>query len=333
MILVTGAAGLLGRELLRQLSAEGMGARGVDLQAIPSANAAETLVGDLLDPGFCREACRGVETVIHTAARQHHSQMPRWGREQFFCGNSEMTQNLARAASVSGSKHFIFLSSDMVYGMPPKRPLTEEDSPQPIGPYGRSKQSCERACSVARPHGVCVTVFRPRLLIGPGRLGVLQKLFDRIRQGRTVPILGSGNHRYQMVSVADVATACVLAVKQPADGIFNLGSSDPPGVRTLLNQLCRRAGSSSQVRCLPAWIANAALWALHTARIAPLAPEQFLIAGVDYVLDTSKAQRVFGWQPRLADVDMLWSAYQTYVAGLGERADLTSSPGIRPSAA
>jgi len=331
MILVTGAGGLLGRELIRQLSEAGLSSRGLDHRK-PTYSATESIVGDLLRPDDCRIACHGISTVVHTAARHHHSPMPRWGREQFFDANVEMTHNLVRAAEKAGVRHFIYISTDMVYGIPPKRPLTEVDVPAPLGPYGRSKQSSERTCLIARPHGMCVTIFRPRLLIGPGRLGVLQRLFDRIRLGQAIPVLGSGLHRYQMASVSDVAAACILAVKNPLDEIFNLGSADPPPVRTLLSQLCRRANSTSKLRFLPFSIARAALWGLHAARLAPLVPEQFLAAGVDFVLDTTKAQTLLGWQPRLTDVDMLWSAYESYVATLSS-GPYTAPQGFRPTAA
>ena len=60
-----------------------------------------------------------------------------------------------------------------------------------------------------------------------------------------------------------------------------------------------------------------ALWSLHAVRMATLVPEQFRIADVDYVLDTTRAARAIGWRPQLSDADMLWSAYRTYVANAG----------------
>jgi dTDP-glucose 4,6-dehydratase len=224
-----------------------------------------------------------------------------------------MTRNLVDAAAVASVKQFVMLSSDMVYGLPPARPLTECDEPRPIGPYGRSKLASERICAQARSRGLRVTILRPRLIIGSGRLGVLRRLFDRIRLGRSVPIIGPGHQRYQMVSVSDVADACILAIQNPCDETLNLGSADPPTVRELLADVILRAGSRSRLLSLPRWMARAALWSLDAVRMAPLMPEQFCIADVDYVLDTTKAERVLGWRPRLTDADMLWSAYQTYV--------------------
>ncbi|HSW47434.1 MAG TPA: NAD(P)-dependent oxidoreductase [Phycisphaerae bacterium] len=333
MILVTGAAGLVGRELVSQLIGRGEAVRGIDLLPADMPDRSrfssqpreglDLLTADLLDPAACRKACDGVATVVHTAARQHHSGVPRWGRERFFAANVEMTRNLVEASIAAGTKHFVLVSSDMVYGLPPGRPLVESDKPRPIGPYGRSKLASEKACIAARDRGLRVTVLRPRLIIGPGRLGILKKLFDCIRQDRRVPLLGSGRNRYQMVSVADVAEACLLAAQHPCDEILNLGSSDPPPVRELLMSLIRRAGSRSRPLPLPRHLAHAALWCLHAVRIAPLVPEQFRIADVDYVLDTTRAGQTLGWRPRLFDPDMLFSAYCTYVDGRSRHGDST----------
>ncbi|MFO0840147.1 MAG: NAD(P)-dependent oxidoreductase [Phycisphaerae bacterium] len=311
MILVTGSAGLLGRELVSQLAEEGPTVRGVDL-AEPPGPPCESMRGDLRDAAVCRSACDGVEAIVHAAALQHHSDVPRFGCERFFAANVSMTRTLLDAALAAGVARIVLVSSDMVYGMPAACPLDESHAPRPIGPYGRSKLESERICEAARARGMRVTILRPRLIIGPGRLGVLRRLFDRIRAGAPVPVLGSGVNRYQMVAVSDVAAACRLALRCEAQGVFNLGSSDPPAVRDLLSELIRRAGSRSRLLTMPAAAANAALWTLHAIRMAPLVPEQFRIASVDYVLDTARAARLLGWTPKQNDVEMLWQAFQTY---------------------
>ena len=326
MILVTGSSGLVGCELVRMLHEAGDDVRGVDC-AEDACNDANRVRGDLLDAADCRRAVEGAEAIVHTAALQHHSGLPRWGRRAFFSANVAMTRNLVTAAVDAGIRHLVFLSSDMVYGVPRGAPFVEMDTPRPIGPYGWSKVESERLCAAARERGMCVTILRPRLIVGPGRLGVLQKLFDRIRANRAVPILGPGTQRYQMVSVADVASACVAAIRKPMDETFNLGSANPPSVRELLGQVIRRAGSTSRLVSLPKLPARAALWSLHAIRCSPLSPEQFRIADVDYVLNTAKAGRMLGWQARLDDADMLWSAYETYASGLSAaRAGRVATP-------
>jgi dTDP-glucose 4,6-dehydratase len=319
MILVTGAAGLVGRELIGQLAAAKHAVRGVDLLSSEPPVGADGFLGDLLDASFCQRACDGIKTVIHAAARQYHSNVPSWGRRRFFDANVRMTRNLVEAAVSAGASHVVFISSDMVYGLPAGKPLTEEDRPRPIGPYGASKLASEEICLAARRRGLRVTIFRPRLIIGPGRLGVLKKLFDRIRAGHSVPMLGDGGNRYQMVAVSDVIAACRLAIQNPVDAVLNLGSAHPPTVRFLLASLCKRADSPSILKPLPRRVARAGLWSLHALRMGPLSPEQFRIADVDYLLDTSRAAEVLGWHPQFSDADMLWSAYETYVTPLSQR--------------
>jgi len=314
-VLITGAAGLLGGALLRALASRGEAVRGLDIRPLADEPLQDVdfLQGDLLDPDTCRRACEGVTAIVHTAALQHGPAMPRWGRRRFFNANVRMTRNLVDAAIERRVEHIVLVSSDMVYGIPRGGPFRECDTPSPIGPYGRSKLASEAACEAARQSGLRVTVLRPRLIIGPGRIGILKRLFDRIRLGRCIPLIGNGRNRYQMVSVADVAAACRLAVETRAEGAFNLGSDAPIPVMDLIRDLCHRAKSSSRVQPTPAWLIHAALWKLQCVRLSPLTPEQFRIANVDYVLDTSRAKKELGWTPHDTDAEMLWQAYQSYV--------------------
>ncbi len=351
MILLTGAMGLVGREILTQAARAALPIRAFDHHrtdpaftlAKPPATL-EHVHGDLLDHDTCRRACRGVDVVIHTAARQYHSGVPRWHMDEFFTANVVMTHNLVTAAVDAGARHLVLVSSDMVYGLPPvrpdpdtasprPRPVREDDPCHPVGPYGRSKLESEQIARAAEAGGLGLTVLRPRLIIGPGRLGVLRRLFDRIRRGARVPLIGDGRNRYQMVAVSDVAAACLLAATGRVAGTFNLGSSDPPSVRELLLELIRRAGSSSRLLPTPAGLMHAALWALHALRAAPLVPEQFRIASVDYVLDTAAARSILGWQPQFSDVDMLWAAYAAYTGTPVDLPDLraSESAGISPA--
>jgi dTDP-glucose 4,6-dehydratase len=302
---------------VRQALAQGLTVRASDL--LPPdprlAGACDQIQADLLDPAACQQACRGVACVVHAAARQHHSDPPKLGRERFFRQNVEMTRNIADAAEGSDVGQLIFVSSDMVYGLPRHKPFDETDIPHPIGPYGRSKLESERVCCAKRGAGMIVTIFRPRLIVGPGRLGILVRLFDRIRAAKSIPLIGNGANRYQMVSVADVAHAVMLAIERQPNGVYNLGSEDVPSEAELLAGVARRAGSSSGLIPTPARLTKAALWVLHAFRLAPLVPEQFCIAAEDYVLDTSAARRDLGWMPRFNDLEMLWQAYQQYVGG------------------
>lgn len=256
-----------------------------------------------------------MNAVVHCAAVQYHDRVPAWSREAHFHQNVAAGAALAAAAEAAGVTRIVYVSSDMAYGVPDTSPLPETYECRPAGPYGRSKLECERNVCAARERGARAAILRPRLIIGPGRLGVLRPLFDRVRAGRAIPLIGAGKNRYQMVAVADVSSACVLCLRRSADGVFNLGSSQPPTVRELLAELCARAGSRSRLVPLPAALVRTALRGLDLFSLAPLAPEQYRLAAVDCVLDTSAARRVLGWQPRHTDIDMLWQAYLAYAHG------------------
>ena len=114
----------------------------------------------------------------------------------------------------------------------------------------------------------------------------MESLFARIRSHQPLLILGDGRNRHHMVAVSDVARACRLALETPAPGTFNIASQDPPTIRELLTEVCRRAGSRSRLVTVPVRPARLALDLLWSLRLSPLNSEQYRIATLDYVLNT-----------------------------------------------
>jgi dTDP-glucose 4,6-dehydratase len=215
-----------------------------------------------------------------------------------------------------GAHELIFFSSDMVYGFPDCSPVPTDHPRRPLGPYGRSKRDAEDLITARMRIGFRCTIFRPRLIVGPGRLGALSKLFRLIAAGRPVPLIGNGKNRYQMASVHDCVSAALHAVRAglPA-GPFNLGSSNPPMVKDLLNGLIEKVGSRSRLLPTPAGAAKATLALLDFARLTLLYPEQFKIADQDYILDIANTASVLGFTPAYDDRQMLFAAYEEYLKG------------------
>jgi nucleoside-diphosphate-sugar epimerase len=207
----------------------------------------------------------------------------------------------------------VFISSTAVYGVPEKHPIEEGDPLVGVGWYGESKIDAEALCRVA---AVETTIVRPKTFIGPERLGVFEILFDWIREGRRIPILGKGDNRYQLLAVEDLVDAIVRAANSPAAAreTFNVGATEFGTVRADLQALIDHAGSSSRLRPVPARPAEIVLRGLELLRLSPLAEWHYRTAHKDSFVDVTKAQRELGWQPRLSNREALIETYDWYLA-------------------
>ena len=230
--------------------------------------------------------------------------------------NVSGTENVLRAARDAGVRRVVFISSTAVYGVPEKHPIEEDDPLVGVGWYGESKIDAEALCRVA---AVETTIVRPKTFIGPERLGVFEILFDWIREGRRIYILGKGHNRYQLLGVEDLVDAIVRAATVPeaARETFNVGATEFATVRSDLQALIDHAGSSSRLTPVPVKPAELALRALELMKLSPLAEWHYKTAHKDSFVDVSKAQRLLGWQPRLSNRDALIETYDWYLANRG----------------
>lgn len=316
---ITGASGFTGQVLARTLMARGDVPLLFDLTPPPTEFAELPFVqGDVGKPADLAKLDLGPDDVVHhLAARQFHLDVPKTGRDAWFAEvNVHGTQSLIEAMKKAGARKLIFFSTDMTYGRPNHLPVTPSHPQRPLGPYGASKLAAERLILAAIADGVMdATIFRPRLIAGAGRLGILAKLFTLIRRSLPVPMIGSGRNRYQMVAVEDCVVAALLAVdKGCPTGPFNLGSDSPPTVRELLNEVVGKAGSRSLIVPTPAKPLKLLLGALDRVGFSLLYPEQFGIADLEIQLDTSSTKAVLGWRPTRRDEDIMVDAYEQFVS-------------------
>ena len=153
------------------------------------------------------------DIVYHFAARLLVPIMPRAEREDYFWQSLYVgTTNVLEWMESKGLRNMVYYTTDMVYGHTVENPRTEEHPCKPIGPYGEAKYQTEHLVDTFREKGFNITLFRPRLIIGHGRLGILEKLFVLVDKNLPVPTIGSGKNYYQFISVGDCAAACLAAV-------------------------------------------------------------------------------------------------------------------------
>jgi dTDP-glucose 4,6-dehydratase len=316
--IITGGSGFTGGHLATALIRRGEKPVIFDLEEPKAANGSiEFVKGDIREPDALKKIGFGSEDVVyHLAARQFHFGVPRRDRDAWFADvNVNGTRCLLEAMSAGAARRMIFFSTDMTYGIPRETPVPPSHPQQPIGPYGRSKVQAEQLLLQARTDfGLKATIFRPRLIAGAGRLGILAKLFRLIQTGLPVPMIGAGKNRYQLIAVEDCVAAALAALgKDCPAGPFNLGSEAPPTVRELLRELIVRAGSRSILVPTPASVLQPALSLLDNLGLTLLYPEQFEIANIDYVLDTGVTTARLGWSPTRSDIDIIFDAYKGFL--------------------
>ncbi len=312
--LITGGAGFLGINLCRYLLARGARVRSLDIAAFqyPERARVEVIDGDVRDAATVERAMADVDIVVHAAAA-----LPLAAPAEIFSTAVEGTALLLKAAAAQGVRHFIFISSTAVYGIPDHHPLLESDRLQGVGPYGESKIQAEALCSSARASGLCVTILRPKSFVGPERLGAFELLYSWAYAGRNFPVLGSGNNRYQLLDVEDLCGAielCASAAPERANDTFNVGAADFGTMRENFQAVLDRAGHGAHVVALPARPAILLLQLAEALHLSPLYRWIYATASQESFVSISRIEARLGFRPRHSNREALIRNYDWYVA-------------------
>ena len=245
--LVTGGAGFIGSNTVDELVRRGHEVAVLDnLSTGKAANLSQvsskiTLIeASVTDPDAVRQACRGVDCVIHLAAQ---TSVPRSVKDPIETDliNVSGTLNVLVGASDAKVKRVVFASSCAVYGQTSTLPIREDAQLAPVSPYGASKQIGEIYGRVFQElYGIefvalrYFNVFGPRQDPGSPYSGVLSIFNAALLNGTQPTVYGDGEQSRDFVYVGNVVEANLLAAeaKGAAGQIINVGT----GIRSTLNQ-------------------------------------------------------------------------------------------------
>ncbi|HVC54178.1 MAG TPA: NAD-dependent epimerase/dehydratase family protein [Stellaceae bacterium] len=245
-ILVTGAAGFIGRALCRGLAARGHQVVGAVRRAggPPIDGAARCALGDFAPETDWAPALAGVEIVIHLAQRAH-----RRADAAILAREPAAAAALARAAASAGARRLVYMSSIKASGefTAPGDKFRPDDPPRPEDAYGRTKLATERAlAAVAAETGVELATIRPPLVYGPGVGGNFRSLLRLVDSGLPLPFAAVDNRR-SLVAVDNLVDFVARAAVHPAAAgriLFARDASDlstPALIRALASGLARPA--------------------------------------------------------------------------------------------
>lgn len=252
-ILVTGATGFTGANLVRRLLQLGHDVTMLDLKESDVSRELEALsatmiVGTVTDPELVERASQGQEIVFHLAAAFRQINAPPSLYRQV---NVEGTRNVLAAAERSGVRKVVHCSTSGVHGggtLP-----RNEDSP--IGPgdiYQKTKLAGEEVCQKFIARGLDVTIVRPTSEYGPGDVSGMKSLFRMVKRGRFF-MFGSGRGCLHPVYIDNLVDLFVLAMENPASKgrAYLAGDAHPVSQDGLVKAVGRALGVNVKIIHLP----------------------------------------------------------------------------------
>lgn len=283
-VVVTGAAGFIGRRLLDRLAAAGAHAAGIDRRPLDEAPADAVFHrGDLSHlPAPVSRRLAQADVVFHLAARNGHTASQEHPLADF---EDNVAASLAVASALAPGARVVFTGTRQIYGSGQRQPADEDHAVQPPDVHSVHKETAEHLLRVLA--GSRLAVLRLTNTYGPGQpldgpgAGFTGAFLRQALSGAAITILGNPDLVRDVNHVDDVVEALLLAGRPGAPtGTWNLGGA-PVTLGEFAAAACEAFGKTRRIRQAP-------LPARHRA-----------IAVGDFRCDTSRIRRDLGWRPRM----------------------------------
>lgn len=312
-VLVTGADGYLGRQLVAALAVESPAADvsivALDVRETPRERRLPQVsyaTADIRDPALAELLRRHrIACVVHLAAIVTPGRKS--DREFEYQVDVEGTRNVLRACVAAGVGHVVVSSSGAAYGYHADNPawLAETDAIRGNREfaYAWHKRLVEEMLAEYRERAPQLrqTVLRIGTILGATVANQITALFEKRR-----PLAVAGaDSPFVFVWDQDVVGAILHAIHSGRDGIYNVAGD---GALTI-HQIAARMGK--RCRVLPAWLLLAALWLGRRLGLTPYGPEQLRFLRYRPVLDNRRLKQDFGYRPRKTSAeafDLWWAA-------------------------
>ncbi len=284
MILITGATGFVGTNLLKEMLKQGFQARclirnpskaeGVNQPGV------ELVKGDVTDRDSITKALEDgkVETAVHLVGI-----LAETGRATFKAIHTEGTRNMVDACKEKNVKRFVHISA-----------LGTRENAR--SQYHKTKWEAEE---IIRASGLDYTIFRPSVLFG--KEDKFTNLFaNLIKVSPFILIPGNGGNKMQPVSVKDLAAAMTAAIKgaQFVNKVYEIGGAEKLTFDEIIDAICRALGKTRLKIHIP--IPLMKIGAAIAEAILPKPPitrDQLLMLEEDNITDNNALEAVFGIKP------------------------------------
>lgn len=293
-VLITGATGFVGKALLARLIAEQHYQPIIAVRKlVPSISQVEqVIISDLAEPIDWQNALADVSTVIHLAGRAHVlKETANDPLAAFRLVNVTATLELAKQALAAGVKRFIFISSIGVNGNCNTELFTEQDAPQPVADYARSKLEAEEALiALTKDTTMELVIIRPPLVYGAGVRANFYSLIKWVDKGFPLPLGLVKNHR-SFVAIDNLVDFIIVCMEHPkaANQLFLVADTEQVSTPELLRSVAKAMGKNSCLLPIPV--------SLLKLMASLVGKKNMAIQLCDSLtVDTSKAQQLLAWQ-------------------------------------
>lgn len=304
-VLVTGADGFIGSHLTELLLAKGLNVRALSqynsfnnwgwLEDIPHNERLEIVCGDVRDPNFCRDMCRGIDTVFHLAALiaiPYSYVAP----DSYVDTNIKGTLNICQAARDCGVERVIVTSTSEVYGTAQYVPIDEKHPRQPQSPYSATKIGADAiAMSFHNAFDLPVVIARPFNTYGPRQSAraIIPTIITQIANGAKEIKVGDLTPTRDFNYVGDTARGFLALATAPAEKVTGRDINICTGTEVSMEDTLKTIASlmNSEVT-----------FVTDPERLRPGKSEVFRLCG-----DNSLITSLTDWRPRWSLTDGLLS--------------------------
>lgn len=250
-VLVTGAAGFIGRCLVEDRLRRGDEVVALDHKAADWPAPAEAVVADLGDRPELEAALRGCEVVFHLAAAHLDQSTPAAEYERV---NVACVRDLVRLAKDAGVRRFVHCSTVGVFGHVERPPAAEDGPKDPGNVYERSKlRGEEAALEEARNVGLDCVVVRPAWVYGSPCPRTRRLL--RLVEKRKFFYFGSGANLRHPIHIDDMLAGFHLASERgPAGAVYNIAGPEVLALRDLIGTIAAALDVRPPRLRIPLWI-------------------------------------------------------------------------------
>ncbi|MGR5208785.1 UDP-glucose 4-epimerase family protein [Vibrio sp. PNB23_22_7] len=293
-LLVTGASGFIGKQLLKVLDLSLVKALGRELPVnFPCTQFYKCKIDSVTDYS---EALCDVDTVVHLAARVHVMNDDTIDPlEEYREVNTYGTVNLAKQAATSGVKRFIFVSSIKVSGESTRQdyPFYHDDERLPQDFYGQSKAEAElELFKLSKESDLEIVVIRPTLVYGPGVKANFASLMTLVSKGIPLPFGCIKNNKRSLVSVDNLVDLIVTCIdhSKAANQVFLVSDDHDVSTSEMVRHMAQALGKPTWQLPVPVWCYKLAGKVFNKSDVVDRLTGSLQV-------DISHTKETLGWEP------------------------------------